>query len=90
MSEGLGGGGAQPNRVVGPNKRDVKPKSYSMNRPCLEHVELQRNLDSVKIGFVSSLKNTSLEYYLEKKHGRYGLKYHILFYPFRGCTVANF
>ena len=79
MSEGLGGGGAQPNSVVGSNKRDVKPKSNSMNCPGLEHVELQRNLDSVKISFVSSLKNTSLEYYLEKKHGRSGLKCHILF-----------
>ena len=47
MSEGLGGGRAQPHGVVGADEGDVEPEGDAVHGAGLEHVELQRDLNPV-------------------------------------------
>ena len=56
MGKGLSWGSAQPNSVVGSNKCNIEPESYSMNCSSLQHVELDWNFNPVKICLVSCLE----------------------------------
>ena len=55
VSEGLGGGGAQPDGGVGSNEGDIEPESDPVHSPGLQHVELQGNLNPVKVSLVRGL-----------------------------------
>ena len=56
VSEGLGGGGAQPDGGVGSNEGHVEPESDPVHSPGLQHVELQGNLNPVEISLVRGLR----------------------------------
>ena len=56
VSEGLGGGGAQPDGGVGSNEGDVEPESDPVHSPGLQHVELQGNLNPVEVSLVRGLR----------------------------------
>ena len=56
VSQGLGGSGAQPDGGVCSNEGHVEPESDPVHRPGLQHVELQGNLDPVKISLVRGLR----------------------------------
>ena len=56
VSQGLGGSGAQPDGGVSSNEGHVEPESDPVHCPGLQHVELQGNLDPVKISLVRGLR----------------------------------
>ena len=61
VSEGLGGGRAQPDGVVGPDEGHVEPEGNAVDGAGLEHVELQRDLNPVQVRLVRSLQRTQVE-----------------------------
>ena len=55
VSQGLGGGGAQPDGGVGSNEGNIKPEGDPVHCPGLQHVELQGNLNPVEVSLVRGL-----------------------------------
>ena len=56
VGQRLGGGGAEPHSVGCPNKGHVKPECDPVDGTGLKHVELDGDLNTVKICLVSCLE----------------------------------
>ena len=56
MCEGLGGSSREPDGGPRPYEGDVEPEGQPMDHPRAEHVELQRDLDTVQVCLIGRPK----------------------------------